>query len=381
MKRILLFVTAIIMAAATGVSAKSGPTLGQRLGENKDTIVVKMANGAKMTLYLQNKEQLKAFQNYSLDSLMRVLNKYVQQVDNMEDTTVASDSKEMTVVFSASGETGNDGSEKVTVTVQEGNGQNSKVKKEHHEIRVNKSFKIDVEVEEDGGNTKVNVNVPTKEERDSTRAANKEKSYKATHTGFDIDLGVNTLINTDESQDVPNLRPLGSRYVSLNWRINSQVGGQKSPFHIVSGLEFSFNNYMFERNYIVEAADDVTQFTRVEDIDFEKSKLTHSAVNIPLMAMLHFKRENGKDGFMIGAGGFAGYRLGSHTKQKYRQDGKTEKDKTRDSFNLSDFQYGLEGVVGYGALDLFAKYNMNELFKDGQGPQANTLSFGFRLFF
>ncbi|MCC9135399.1 outer membrane beta-barrel protein [Pontibacter silvestris] len=379
MKRILLLLSAIIMAAVTGVSAKGGPTLGQRFGDNKDTIVVKMANGAKMTLYLQNKEQLKAFQNYSLDSLMRVLNKYVQQVDNMEDTTVTSDSKEMTVIFSPSGESGNDTSEKVTVTVQGTNNQEGDVRTEHHEIRLNKTFKIDVEVEENGNDTKVNVNVPTRAERDSIRIANKEKNYKATHTGFDMDLGLNTFVNTDDNL-VPDLKPLGSRYVSLNWRLNSQVGGRKSPFHVVSGLEFSFNNYMFERNYIVEEIDGVSQFTRVEDVDFEKSKLTHSAVNIPLMAVLQFKRENGKDGFQIGGGGFAGYRLGTHTKQKYRQDGKTEKDKTRDSFNLNDFQYGLEGVVGYGSLTLFAKYNMNDLFKDGRGPEANVASFGFRLF-
>jgi hypothetical protein len=95
--------------------------------------------------------------------------------------------------------------------------------------------------------------------------------------------------------------------------------------------------------------------------------------------MLRFKRENGKEGFIIGAGGFAGYRLGGHAKLKYDEEGKTQKDKIHSSYNLSDFQYGVEGLIGYGNVNLFVKYNMNDLFKDNRGPQANVISFGLRL--
>jgi len=372
MKRLLL-ITAICMAAATGVSAKGGLTVGQRLGD-QDTIIIRMANGAKMTLLLQNKEQLKAFQHYSLDSLMRKLNLYVLQVDSLEQSSTNMNSNEMTVTFSSSDSTSDDGSEQVTVTVQESGDKSGN--KEHHEIRINKTFKIDVDVEENGGNTKVNVNVPDKTERDSIRVA--EEHYKPTRFNFDIDLGLNNFVNSD-IDNLVDLKPLGSRYVSLNLHLNSQIGGRKSPLHLVSGLEFSFNNYMFDDNVIVQNIDNYTYFSNTSEINYEKSKLTHSAVNIPLMPVLQFKRENGKDGFIIGAGGFVGYGLGSHVKLKYDESGKTQKDKIRDNYNLSDFQYGLEGVVGYGSVNLFVKYNMNDLFKDNRGPQVNVISFGLRL--
>ncbi|WP_345157301.1 outer membrane beta-barrel protein [Pontibacter saemangeumensis] len=375
MKRVLLLM-AIFMATATGVFAKGDLTVSQRLGNDQDTIIIKMANGAKMILQLQNIQQLKAFQNYSLDSLMRELNNYVERVDQMENSNPGS--KDMTVTFKASeSEDGKGG--QVTVTVQENDPQTGEVKKERHEIRINKIFKIDVEVEEDGENTKVNVDVPTKAERDSTRQAHHEEHYKATRFGFDVDLGLNAF--TGDANNIVDLKPGGSRYASLNWRVKSQIGGRKSPFHLVSGLEFAFNNYMFDDNVIVEEEGNTTVFREVEEVNFEKSKLTHSSINLPLMATLEFKRENDKDGFTIGAGPFIGYRLGSHTKQKYELDGSTEKDKTRDSFNLSDFQYGIEGVVGYGDLNLFAKYNMNDLFKENRGIQANVVSFGFRFFY
>ncbi|GHA59129.1 hypothetical protein GCM10007389_08890 [Pontibacter akesuensis] len=361
---------AICMAAATGASANNGTTLKQRLqSADQDTIVVKMANGAKMVLYLENIQQLQAFQNYSLDSLMRELNKYVERVDKMENSN--KDSQEMTVTFNTSA--AQDGkSEQVTITVQEQDPKTGVVTKETHEVILNKNFKIKVDVEEDGGNTKVNVDVPTKQERDSIRIADKEESYKPVRFGFDMDLGFNTFT---ESASLPDLKPWGSRYVSLNWRVNSQIGGRKSPFHIVSGLEFAFNNYMFEDDIVVGDEDGQTTFT-VSEVNYEKSKLTHSSVNVPLMAMLQFNRENGKDGFTLGAGPFVGYRLGSHSKLKLNGD----KEKDRDSFNLTDMQYGVEGVIGYGSLNIFGKYNINELFEENKGPKTSVVSFGLRLF-
>lgn len=375
MKRLFLLL-GFCLATATGTFASTGPTIGQRLQPEQDTIVIKMANGAKMILQLQNIEQLKAFQNYSLDSLMRELNTYVARVDKMEKTEDGP--KDMTVTFNTS--KSKDGkTEHVTVTVQENEQQapTGEVKKERHEIRINKKFKIDVEIEEENGNTKVNVDMPTKAEADSTKHEHHEEAYKATRFGFDVDLGLNAF--TDKG--LVDLRPGGSRYVSLNWRLKSRVGGKQSPFHLVSGLEFAFNNYMFDDNVILEEVGNTTVFREVEDVNFEKSKLTQSSVNLPLMATLEYNRENGKDGFTIGAGPFVGYRLGSHTKQKYDLDGRTEKDKTRDSFNLTDFQYGLEGVVGYGGVNLFAKYNMNDLFKENRGLQTSVVSFGFRLMY
>ncbi|WP_299757087.1 outer membrane beta-barrel protein [uncultured Pontibacter sp.] len=372
MKRIILLVMAICMAAATGVSAKGGSTLKERLQtSNQDTIVVKMANGAKMILHLENIQQLQAFQNYSLDSLMRELTKYVERVDQMESSN--KESKEMTVTFNKqeaqAGQT-----EQVTITVQEqdsikGQGTN----KETHEVRINKSIVIKVDVEEDNGNTKVNVDMPSKQERDSTREAKEAESYKATRFGFDMDLGFNTFTDIDNT---PDLKAWGSRYVSLNWRLTSQIGGRKSPVYLLSGLEFAFNNYMFEDDVLVQDIDGVTVFSIDPEVNYEKSKLTHSSVNLPLMLMLQSKRDNGKDGFTIAAGPFIGYRLGSHSKLKFNGD----KEKDRDSFNLSDIQYGAEGVIGYGSLKLFGKYNMNDLFKDNRGPETSVVSFGLRLF-
>ncbi|MCC9135400.1 outer membrane beta-barrel protein [Pontibacter silvestris] len=194
---------------------------------------------------------------------------------------------------------------------------------------------------------------------------------------FGIDIGLNRFLNTDDAGSAPDLKTFGSRYVSLNWSPNFQIGGITSPFYLISGLEFSFNNYMFDDNVVVQDVNNVTEFTQVESVNLDKSKLSQSAINIPLIAMLNFKRADGSNGFKVGAGGFAGYRLGSHSKLKYDENSSTVKLKIRDNYNLTDFQYGLKGVIGYGAINFFVKYNMNELFRDeDRGPEANVISFG-----
>lgn len=372
MKKIALLIMAIFMAAATGVSAKSGPTISERFG-TQDTIIVKMANGAKMILHLQNMQQLKAFENYSLDSLMRELNKYVQESKSGQNQqiTVNMGSDQDTAAVT----------EEITVTVQE-TGKDGKVNKETHKIRIGKNIKIDVDIEEEDGNTKVNVNSSDDDDDDEVKH---EKKYKATNFNFDLDLGLNAFANTSESNNpeladfTPDLKPIGSRFVGLNMHLVSQIGGQKSPLHLVSGFEFAFNNFMFDKNYVIRDVDNTTRFTKVEGVEYEKSKLAMSSVNIPVMPMLHFKRANGKDGFHIGAGGFAGYRLGTHSKLKYEEDGDTKKDKDRSNYNLSDVQYGLTGVVGYNNVTFFMKYNMNPLFKENRGADVNVVSFGLRL--
>ncbi|MBC5773416.1 PorT family protein [Pontibacter sp. KCTC 32443] len=372
MKRILLLVMAIFMAAATGASAKGGLTVGNRIG-TQDTIVVKMANGAKMILQLQNMKQLEAFQNYSLDSLMVELNKYVKQVDKMESVAQQDGkTKQMTVTFDTK-EDKESGTEKVTVTIQETD-EKGKVTRERHEINIGKNIKIDVDIDEDGDTTKIESVTSS-----DTTKYNEIEEYKSTRFNFDIDLGLNAFLEDEDVLFVPDLKPWGSRYVSLNSHLISQIGGKESPFYLVSGFEFAFNNYMFDKNYIIEDKEDNTVFTKVTEISYEKSKLATSSVNVPLMPMLKFKRSNGKEGFHIGAGGFAGYRLGSHSKVKFEEEGHTKKDKDHGSFNLSDFQYGLTGVVGYNDLSLFVKYNMNDLFKENRGPQVSVISFGLRL--
>lgn len=370
MKRLLLLI-AIFMATVAGGSVQAANlSLASTLG-NQDTIVIKLPNGANMTLYVKDTKQLKSFQEYKLDSLMRLLSIYVEKVEEMEkgDKQV---SKEVTMTFYPSKDLKDPAiPEQITITLSTSSVE--QLRKEGKSKSFGEVVKVFVDYKDNKENTTDSIEIKRKQEKKEKR--NRKESY--------LDLGVNTFVNLpDNTTSVYDLKPLGSRYVSIGSLREGRIGSKNSPLYIRGGLELAFNNFMFDNNrYLTLENGQAVLLTEPETgRSLEKSKLTYSTLSIPLDFSLQFKDRNGKESLIISAGGFAGYRLGAHTKLKYQEGGKTRKDKEHDNFNLEDFQYGATFAVGYRDLQLFGKYNLNSLFKDNRGPDMQVVSFGFRVF-
>jgi hypothetical protein len=378
MKRILLL-TAIYWAAATGLSLRAGNFPGGPDPLVQDTITIKLPDGVSMKVMVKNTNQLKNLHTYKLDSLMALLGRYVKQVEEMEKANKGQGAKEITMIFNPAKDlNNNEAPEQISITISE----NTMEKMQPNKIE--KIFKVMADLDKDNDNDNNNDNDNDKDnDNDNDKDKDKRKNInKRSSSYLDIDLGLNTFVNVPKnSGDSYDLKPIGSRYISLNHHVDLRIGGTKSPFYLLTGVGFAFNNFMLDKNRYVTDQDGVTVFNKElsEVRSFEKSKLTTSSVNVPLMATLKFKNSRGKQSFKIGAGGFAGYRLGGHTKLKYQEDGKTQRDKERSSFNMEDFQYGVNFVIGYKKIELFGKYNLNDLFKDNRGPAMNVVSFGFRI--
>ncbi|MBC6989865.1 outer membrane beta-barrel protein [Hymenobacter sp. BT491] len=345
-----------------------------------DTIVVKMPNQATLTLFVKDKAQLRQMRAYKLDSLMVMLDKYITQA---EVASKNSKDEQVTMEFyPAKDNPGKAVPEQIRVTVH-----NRQKSGDHVEVRLGPSFGMVIDDNDNDDNVNIHIGrTESTENKDSLRKVKSEEHFnRAYHSTFTMDLGLNALVNRKPQLDALgqeqtyDLRPLGSRYISFQWRQSLRLGAKGSPLYLVSGPELAFNNYMFDNNRQIVLTDTRTEITTVTtpaNRNLEKSKLATTTINLPLMAQLYFRDQKGHDAFRIAAGGFAGYRLSSHTKLKYQEDGDTKKDKVRGNYNLEDFQYGLQGMIGIRGLDFFVKYNLNELFKDSRGPQAQTLSFG-----
>ncbi|TGE28517.1 outer membrane beta-barrel protein [Hymenobacter metallicola] len=351
---------------------------------NDDTIVVKLPNQATMTLYTKNKEQLRELRTYRLDTLMALLDRYIQQAEAASKN--AGNSAVTMEFYPAKDRPGTQAPEQIRVTVRNEEPASKVAVKGY---KFGQVFSVTVKEGKDGKghNDEVSISIGDDDShrsdslRNVQRAAKKEeRASRAVHSNFSIDLGLNALTNRSNlTEEQFDLKPTGSRYVSLNWYYDIRVGGRRSPFFLTLGPELAFNNYMFDQNRRLVATDTRTDIVREPSVSLEKSKLATTVINLPLMAKLNFKDKSGHDAFRIGAGGFAGYRLASHTKIKYNDEEHTRKDKDRGSFNLEDFQYGLQGKIGVRGIDLFVKYNMNELFKENRGPQAQSISFGISI--
>ncbi len=359
-------------ARATGRNAPAAP---------QDTIVVRLPNQAVLTLTVRDAAQLRQLKNYHLDSLTSRLASYIAQAE-MAAKNAPTD--QVTLQFYPDkDQPGQNLPEQIRITTRKKTANTNRV-----DVLLNKTFGVVVTTDQNGARSYNTVDADTKEKRqarrDSTRRRSSETSGNKTFVV--LDLGLNALTNQRitglTGQTGPaNLRTLGSRYLNIGLNYQVRLGGKHSPLHLLTGPEFSFNNFMLNGNEKWVNAGGQTRVVHEMDParQYTKTKLATSSVNLPLMLRLRLHDSHYHSTFSIAAGGFVGYRLLTWNKLKYTSEGDIKKDKNYDAYNLENLQYGLQGTIGYRHLTLFARYHLNGLFKTGAGPDTQVLSFGLRL--
>ena len=373
------FLSVFLLLVATGLQVAQAsrwltPTTVQ------DTIVVRLPNRATLTLMVHDAAQLRQLKNYHLDSLTSQLATYITQAETAAKTA---STEQVTMEFYPDrDQPGKNLPEQVRITTHKQAGSSSKV-----DVLLNKAFGVTVTTDEKGVKSYNTADTKTQAQRQAHRDSTRMKNYYNRNSGMNLifDLGLNALVNqkpyrTPEGKpEAVDLRTEGSRYVNIGFDWEAHLG-KYSPVSITAGPEFAFNNYMLNGNDKWVNANGRTDVVRTTDgRQFQKTKLATSSVNLPLMLRLQLHDAHYKPTFTVGAGGFVGYRIKSWTKLKYTTDGTTFKDKDYGNYNMENFQYGLQGTIGYGELEFFGKYNMNGLFKTGAGPDTQVLSFGLRL--
>jgi hypothetical protein len=375
MKPVLFAAALLAFAAATTTAqartlAPAAPT---------DTIVVRLPNKAIMTLVVRDAKQLRELPKYHLDSLVARLDTYIQRADEAAKTAKTD---RVTLEFFPNQDAPGQGlPEEVRITTRKNRSSGERTNRV--DVALGKVFGLQAKIDASGNKMYSTGSSDTRRaRRDSLNEAN--RTSRAAKTDVIFDLGLNALVN--RGSGAPELRTLGSRYVNIGLNMAVRLGGKQSPAYLIFGPEFAFNNYMLEGNNKWINQNGVTSVVpETNGRQYQKTKLATSTFTVPLMLQFNFREKDARtgrsrDGFHIGAGGFVGYRLGSWTKLKYFEEGNTYKNKNYGSYNLTDWQYGLQGVIGYRSLTFFAKYNLNDMFRENQGPKAQTVSFGIRFF-
>jgi hypothetical protein len=209
-----------------------------------------------------------------------------------------------------------------------------------------------------------------------------------TEQSFNFDLGTNNYLENGKFPSSSNanyaVRPWGSWYVGFSSIQRTRLGNN---FFLEWGIGMSWYSFKFEKdNIVIQKDDNGIQFLQDNggEKSFEKSKLSASYVMASLIPVVDFSNssdkgrlwENDSHAFRFGLGPYIGYRVGSHSKVVYDEDGHKEKDKNTDSFYLNNFRYGARLQIGYRSTDLFFNYDLNELFTAGKAPKLNAFSFG-----
>jgi hypothetical protein len=338
---------------------------------NKDTIVIDFGNSSRILIYVSSQKDFEILKLYDLNKMLRDLNVALDstnkeiQVIKIEDhsgryikDSVMILNTEQYQTYQDTTEMGRDTAEVVTINI----GRIS-VK-----IRENKKTEIDIQ---------------------------KRNLSRRTRHSFNFDLGMNNYLSNgrfpDEDDALYTVRPFGSWYVGLNSIRKTNVTG---PLFFEWGLGINWYNFKFQdsRARFLKQDNRVLFFEDVAAIDPIRSKLTTSYINLTFVPLLDFSynRNNFRDfsqdnyqskSFRIGLGGYAGYRVGGKSKYVFTEEGSGSKRKIkeRDNFYLSNWRYGLRFQIGYRGLDLYANYDLNELFLPNRGPQLNAFSFGIIL--
>ena len=369
----------LLLALVLGVSSTAQASGLARPATVKDTIVVRLPNKAVITLMVRDAAQLRQLKKYQLDSLTSRLATYITQAEAAAKT--ASTNQVTMEFYPDKDQPGKNMPEQIRITTHktaDGTASNNKVDVVMEKASQNTgfSFKFGGKTNEERRNTQAH--------RDSMRMKSFENHHTKSH--LIVDLGLNALVNQktyvglNGQPESFDLRTEGSRYfnIGLNW--DPRLGGKRSPLSLTVGPEFAFNNFMLSGNnkwVNNNGRTDVVHETNGRQ--YQKTKLATSSVNLPVMLRLQLHDSHYRPTFLLGAGGFVGYRIKSWTKLKYTSEGTTYKEKEDGSYNMENFLYGLQGTIGYRDLEFFAKYNMNPLFKSGAGPDTQVLSFGVRL--
>ena len=176
-----------------------------------------------------------------------------------------------------------------------------------------------------------------------------------------------------------------SGFVELGWAWKTRVLKNSNAVRLKYGLSFQWNKFSpKDDRYFVQDG----EMTTLETFPSELKESSFRVTN--LVVPVHFEfgpskkiekdtyfRYSTTTQFKFGIGGYAGFNIGTQNKLKYKEDGDRVKQKIRKDYNTTDFVYGLSAYVGAGGMSLYAKYDLNTLFKDQLNDQHNV-SLGIR---
>ncbi|MBW2962649.1 hypothetical protein [Mesonia aestuariivivens] len=199
-----------------------------------------------------------------------------------------------------------------------------------------------------------------------------------------VAFGLNHSLIDDVSLSDSPYKLGGSRFFEIGYGWNTMLN-KAGWLRIDYGLSVQMNGIKAKDNQYFVEDEDQTNLKKYP-YELDKAKLNLYNLVVPFHIELgkaktaygHDSAYYDLDHFKVGLGGYAGLNLGAKQKLKYEEDGKNKKEKIKEDYNVEKFVYGLSGYMGYGDWTLYAKYDLNTLFKDNPVEQHNV-SLGVRV--
>lgn len=202
-----------------------------------------------------------------------------------------------------------------------------------------------------------------------------------------IELGINGFANSDyslypasENNFLEN-DLLRSNVLNLNiLQYSKGLQQTRNTIGLVTGIGLSLQSYRLGNSTTITLDENRRVIPKTLFFDSnQKSKLSSVYLEVPLMIEFQIPIKHHANRMYCSAGVTGAKRLESHTKIKYRKNGKREKLKSPGDYSISDYKIAGTIRVGYRWINLFALYDLVPLFEDRRGPELYPFSVGLKL--
>ncbi|MCC6839558.1 MAG: hypothetical protein IT230_05305 [Flavobacteriales bacterium] len=216
-----------------------------------------------------------------------------------------------------------------------------------------------------------------------------------------LEVGINTFIAPDgRVGDGPESGPLQlnnakSRFCAINF-MEHKVEFGTHHIGLATGLGVEFLNYKLSENNTLAFNGDSTWTAAMATPVLDKNKLRQIGLRMPLMLEFNTKRAklpadaqdlknkpgwsfDRENNFHLSAGLVGSWYFDTMYKQKYREGGRTVRQRSKDDYNLLPYRLAARAQIGFGSLNLFAEYALTPMFEQDAAPELTALNIGVTL--
>ncbi|MBF4518614.1 hypothetical protein IRZ71_19845 [Flavobacterium sp. ANB] len=207
---------------------------------------------------------------------------------------------------------------------------------------------------------------------------------RRTTSQFVFAMGLNNMMVDGKLQD-SNYGFMSSHFYEWGLTYNTRLIKTDNLLHAKYGLSLMYNNIRPTDNRSFVVNGDQTNL-EVNPIHLTESRFRNVYLVAPVHLEFDFSRPKYSDGktyfrthesFRFGIGGYAGINVKSKQILKFEEEDLKYKTTIKGDYNVNNFIYGLSSYIGYKAVSLYLKYDLNPLFQDNLVEEKN-ISLGLR---
>ncbi|MEZ5032525.1 MAG: outer membrane beta-barrel protein [Saprospiraceae bacterium] len=183
------------------------------------------------------------------------------------------------------------------------------------------------------------------------------------------------------NENLPEFAPWKSWSTNLGLIFSTRIGGSNSIFNVNYGLQFKFTSIEISSDHRLTVEDGNPLYVPPSPYasTVSKSELRRYALVLPVQLRL---AGAGKNKLNVMLGGYGGIRLNAFQDLEFKTaDGEKAELRLRDDYATNLWQYGVTAAIGQRWWQLYADYELSNLFEDNPNYEYNMLNAGVQFFF